>query len=482
MLKFGKNMLNYKSKFISKAIERGLLYQSSNLENMDQYLYECEKSGKPGVGYAGFDMTAKSLHVGNLVSIMILKLFEECGHKPIILLGEATTRIGDPSFKNEARPLLSHEQIKSNMQSIKGVFGKILTRHVFVNNIDWQGEIKYLDILREVGASFSINKMIALDIFKRRIENKQNLTFLEFNYIVLQGYDFLFLNREHGCRIQFGGSDQWSNILAGVDLIRRKENTESFSFTSPLITKSSGEKMGKSVNGAIWLNSEMLSPHNFWQFWRNTDDKDVEDFLKIYTNIEIEKIKSIVKEDINQAKIILADFITKMIHGEVDLNNSLNSIKVRVENSKKDHDINYKYFAIVDPAKNEIHSKQNFINVVDIVTKTGVSKTKAREILSSGGVKVELNDLQDLFKVNIERNSFEISEERRLQTLTPSVDPINIKTASSVQVEEFLESLDVSSIKKKHFILNENYLINPVWSGLKIKVGKNKKHQIEFVF
>ncbi|MBT5256706.1 MAG: tyrosine--tRNA ligase, partial [Alphaproteobacteria bacterium] len=274
--------------------------------------------------YIGFDCTANSLHVGSLVQIMMLRLLQRNGHKPIVLMGGGTTKVGDPSGKDEARPLLSDQDIESNKNGIRKIFEKYLsfgdgpTDAVMVDNADWLDELGYIRFLRDYGAHFSINRMMGMDSVKLRLEREQNLSFLEFNYAILQAYDFLELRRRYGCALQMGGSDQWGNIVTGIDLTRRVDAQEIFGLTSPLITTASGAKMGKTASGAIWLNEERLPAFDFWQFWRNTEDADVGRFLKLFTELpldEIERLSALEGADINQAKIILANEATGLCHG-----------------------------------------------------------------------------------------------------------------------------------------------------------------------
>ena len=313
-----------KSPFLRELIERGFLYQCTNLEQLDEVLTKAKISA-----YLGFDCTATSLHVGSLMQIMLLRLLERHGHTPIVLLGSATTRIGDPSDKQEMRKMLTLNDIEKNKNSISKIFYKTLDKDKFkiVDNADWLAEIKYLDFLRDYGAHFSINRMLSFDSVKLRLEREQPLTFLEFNYMLLQAYDFVELNRLYNCRLQFGGSEQWGNIVSGIDLHRRIKALENidnsgheelFGITTPLITTSSGAKMGKTARGAVWLNDDMLSPYDFWQFWRNIDDEDVGKFLRIYSELPIAEIESLEKlqgKDKNEAKIALANAVTTICHG-----------------------------------------------------------------------------------------------------------------------------------------------------------------------
>ncbi|MGB3455847.1 MAG: tyrosine--tRNA ligase [Litorimonas sp.] len=304
--------------------ERGFLYQCTNEAGLDE-------AAQGGVtGYIGFDCTAPSLHVGSLVQIMMLRILQQSGGTPIVLLGGGTTKIGDPSDKDKSRPILTPEAIERNKAGIRQVFAKFLdfdgpNAAIMVDNDDWLGTLGYLDFLREVGKEFTVNRMVTMDTVKRRLENEQPMTFLEFNYPLLQSYDFVELNRRHGCRLQMGGSDQWGNITTGVDLTRRMEGAEVFGFTTPLITTASGGKMGKTADGAVWLNGDpelgedfTRSPYEYWQFWRNADDADVGRFMRLFTDMPLEEIaafEAMEGADINTAKTRLADEATALLHG-----------------------------------------------------------------------------------------------------------------------------------------------------------------------
>jgi tyrosyl-tRNA synthetase len=304
------------SDFLNIMNERGFIHQITDKEKLDQELLANSMTA-----YIGFDCTAPSLHVGSLIQIMMLRWFQKTGHKPIVLMGGGTTKIGDPSGKDNARPVLSSETIKKNQESIKTIFEKFLKFGVsnndalMVDNSKWLEKLNYISFLRDFGSSFSINKLINLESVKQRLDREQNLSFLEFNYSLLQAFDFLQLHKEYGCKIQMGGSDQWGNIVTGLDLIKKKTSKQSFGFTSPLLTTSSGAKMGKTANGAIWLNEEQLSDWEFWQYWRNTEDLDVVKFLKLFTEIpitEISKLGQLKGAEINEAKIVLANEVTKL--------------------------------------------------------------------------------------------------------------------------------------------------------------------------
>ena len=308
-----------KSDFMRVMIERGYLADCTDYQALDEAFL---KGVVPG--YIGFDATAKSLHVGSLIQIMMLRWLQKCGGKPIVLMGGGTTKIGDPSFRADERPLLTNDQIDANIAGIKRAFSPYVTfgdgpnDAVMVNNAEWLDALNYIGFLRDIGRHFSVNRMLSFESVKSRLDREQSLSFLEFNYMILQAYDFLELNRRYGCLLQMGGSDQWGNIVNGVDLTRRVIDHEVYGLTSPLLTTSDGKKMGKSANGAVWLNGDLLSPYEFWQFWRNTTDADVGRFLKLYTELPIEecdRLGALAGAEINAAKVVLANAVTTLLHG-----------------------------------------------------------------------------------------------------------------------------------------------------------------------
>ncbi len=312
-------MSHRRSDFINAVIDRGFLHQCTDLDGLDAL---CAESVVPA--YIGFDCTAPSLHAGSLVPIMLLRTLQRCGHKPIVLMGGGTTMVGDPSGKDEARRLLTPEDIAANMAGIRRVFGRYLTfgdgptDAVMVDNADWLAGLAYIPFLRDVGRHFSVNRMLTFDSVKLRLEREQPLTFLEFNYMILQAYDFLELGRRHHCRLQMGGSDQWGNIVSGVELGRRIDGVSLFGLTVPLLTTASGAKMGKTAAGAVWLSADMLSPWDYWQYWRNTEDADVGRFLRLFTDLpttEIARLEALDGAEINAAKIVLANAATTLCHG-----------------------------------------------------------------------------------------------------------------------------------------------------------------------
>ncbi|WP_295312960.1 tyrosine--tRNA ligase [Roseobacter sp.] len=308
-----------KSDFIAVMTERGFLADCTDYQGLDDALMSGVQPG-----YIGFDATAKSLHVGSLIQIMMLRWLQKTGHKPITLMGGGTTKVGDPSFRADERPLLTPAAIDDNIAGIKDVFSAYLkygdgpTDALMINNAEWLDDLNYLDFLRDIGRHFSINRMLSFESVKSRLDREQSLSFLEFNYMILQAYDFMELHRRYGCILQMGGSDQWGNIVNGIDLTRRVIDGEVYGLTSPLLTTSDGRKMGKSQSGAVWLNADMLSPYEFWQFWRNTTDADVGRFLKLYTELpvdECDRLGALAGAEINEAKIRLAGEITTLLHG-----------------------------------------------------------------------------------------------------------------------------------------------------------------------
>ena len=399
-----------KNNFLQEMQKRGYLNQCTNFDKLNEI---CNKNSISG--YIGFDCTASSLHVGSLLQIMILKLMQKHGHRPIVLLGGGTTLIGDPSGKDTTRKMLGREEIKKNIDSIKKVFNKILdttdknTAPVFVNNAEWLTKLKYVDFLRDVGSHFTINKMLTFDSVKLRLDREQSLSYMEFNYMILQAYDFYELFKTNKCILQIGGSDQWGNIVNGVDLIRRKLKKEAYGVTSPLITLASGAKMGKTEKGAIWLNEEELSPYDYWQFWRNTDDRDVKGFIKFFTEIEIDEAENLFKKEknINNLKILLANEATKILHGE-------ESAK-KAEKTARD---TFEGGALASGLP-EINIKKEEINkgvkILDLVTKNKIlsSKSEARRVILNKGLKLNDKVIDDEKKIlqlkDFEKNTLKLS-------------------------------------------------------------------------
>ncbi len=389
-----------KNTFILEMQSRGYLNQCTDLEKLDVL---CNK--KSISGYIGFDCTASSLHVGSLLQIMILKLMQKHGHRPIVLLGGGTTLIGDPSGKSETRKILKENQIKKNIKSIKKVFRKILdfsdkkTRPIFVNNSEWLTKLNYIQFLRDVGRHFTINKMLTFDSVKLRLDREQSLSYMEFNYMILQSYDFYQLFKKKNCLLQIGGSDQWGNIVNGVELIRRMVGKQSFGLTSPLITLASGVKMGKTEKGAVWLNDELFSSYEYWQFWRNTDDRDVKKFLNFFTEIETSEINNIIKNEtnINKLKIILANEATRILHGENASKKAELTAKETFEGRGLSNNLPEIKLKLLDAKKG--------IKLLDFLSNNKItdSKSDARRLIKSNGLKINdklLNDDQKILKEN----------------------------------------------------------------------------------
>ena len=375
-----------KNKFLLEMHSRGYLNQCTDIDKLDDI---CNK--KSITGYIGFDCTASSLHVGSLLQIMILRLMQKHGHQPIILLGGGTTLIGDPSGKDSTRKILEEKDIKNNIQNIKKVFNKILdnsnnkTKPIFVDNADWLTKLNYIQFLRDVGSHFTINKMLTFDSVKLRLDREQSLSYMEFNYMILQAYDFYQLYKNNKCVLQIGGSDQWGNIVSGVDLIRRMLQKESYGLTSPLITLASGAKMGKTEKGAIWLNEDLLSSYDYWQFWRNTDDRDVKRFLNFFTEIEPIQINKIFdkEKNINNIKILLANEATKILHGGAASKKAEQTAKITFEGGGVGSDLP------------EIRIKSNVmvkgIGILDFLSNNKItsSKSEARRAIINKGIKID---------------------------------------------------------------------------------------------
>ena len=371
------------NKFLKEFKDRGYFYQCTNENELSELLDK-----KRIRAYIGFDCTAESLHVGSLLQIMCLKLLQKHGHQPIVLIGGGTTRIGDPSGKDKTRKILNENEIEKNTKNIKNILRKYLsstneeTKPIFVNNYAWLKNLNYISFLRDIGKHFTINKMLTFESVKTRLDREQSLSYMEFNYMILQAYDFLELNKKRNCTLQIGGSDQWGNIVNGVDLIKRYSNNQTFGLTTPLITLSSGSKMGKTESGAIWLDKKLLSAYDYWQFWRNTDDRDVIRFLKMFTNLSTEKIENIKGNNINELKILLANETTSMLHGEKEAKSSENTAKeVFSDNSK----------GINLPAvKIKFSDIKQGINILDLIilSKLENSKSEVRRLIKGKAIKI----------------------------------------------------------------------------------------------
>ena len=379
-------MSAYKSDFLNVLATRGFIHQVSEPEALDALA----RAGTV-TAYIGFDCTAASLHVGSLLPIMMLHWLQQTGHRPIALMGGGTTRVGDPSGKDESRRLLTDEQINENLKGIRAIFAKFLKfenaggNAIMANNADWLNTLNYIDFLRDIGRHFSINRMLAFDSVKLRLERQQELSFLEFNYMILQAYDFVELYRRYGCVLQMGGSDQWGNIVNGIDLGRRLHNAQLFALTSPLITTSSGAKMGKTAAGAVWLNADLVSPYEYWQYWRNTEDADVARFLKLFTIMpldEIERLSALKGAEINEAKKILATNATALVHGEAVAEEAAETARQTFEEGSLAENLpTVNSNAIIEPSG---------LSVLNAFVQAGLvtSNGEARRQIKNGGLKV----------------------------------------------------------------------------------------------
>ncbi len=408
-----------KNGFLSEMSSRGLINQCTDLERLSQI-----SNQKSISAYIGFDCTAKSLHVGSLMQIMILRLLQKYGHRPIVLLGGGTTLIGDPSGKDSTRKFLKQSEIKKNIASIKKIFEKLLdtknkkTKPIFVNNYDWLGKLKYIDFLREIGRHFTINKMLTFESVKLRLEREQSLSYMEFNYMILQAFDFYQLFKSKNCILQIGGSDQWGNIVNGVDLIRRILQKESYGLTSPLITLASGAKMGKTEKGAIWLNENLFSSYDYWQFWRNTDDRDVKKFLNFFTQLDTNYIDKICdsEKNINKLKIILANEATKILHGNKAAEKAEQTARETFEG-----DGFGKYLPEIKINQNKINHGMSLLNFL-AENRIVSSKSEARRIIINKGIKI---------------NDILVSNENKI-----------------IEIDDFKgKILKISCGKKKHYLL-----------------------------
>jgi len=410
-------MAIYKSAFIKEITARGFIHQATDIDNLDKILFN--ENNVPA--YIGFDCTAPSLHVGSLIQIMLLRWYQKFGHKPIVLLGGGTTLVGDPSGKDESRKLLTNEIIEKNATGIKNVFEKFINfdkeinSAVMVNNAEWLTKLNYIDFLRDFGKHFSINRMLGFDSVKLRLDREQTLSFLEFNYMILQGYDFYELKKRYNCILQMGGSDQWGNIINGIELNRRVNAHEAksnlFGLTSPLITTASGTKMGKTANGAVWLNPDLCSPWDYWQYWRNTEDKDVIKFLKLFTEISIDEINKLEKlqgAEINEAKIILANATTSLLHGEDEKNKALNTAKSIYQNIGEE-----KNLSAINYSTDQILKGVPVLECMIENNYLANSKGEARRLIRGGAVKINNVPINDENK-KITNLDFENKNELKL--------------------------------------------------------------------
>lgn len=402
-------MTEYASELLRLLSSRGYIHQLTDAHGLDAL---ASKQIVPG--YGGFDATAPSLHVGNLMLIMLLRRLQQAGHKPIVIMGGGTTKVGDPSGKDEGRKLLDNDAINANIASIRSVFERFLifgdgpTDAVMINNDDWLSQLGYIELLRDVGRHFTINRMLTFDSVKLRLDREQPLTFLEFNYMILQAYDFLKLSRDYGCRLQMGGSDQWGNIVNGIELARRIDGTEVYGVTAPLITKADGTKMGKSVSGAVWLNEDQLPHYDYWQFWRNTDDRDVGRFLRLFTDLpldEIARLEALEGAAINEAKIVLANAATAMCRGDAAAIEAAETARRTFEEGDSGGSL---------PG---ITVNEPNILLVDALIALGfaTSKGDARRLIKGGGARVNGEKIADeSFSIAIGQETIRLSAGKKL--------------------------------------------------------------------
>ena len=382
---------------------RGFIHQCTDEEKLNNSL----NSGSINF-YIGFDCTAKSLHVGSLIQIMMMRIFQKYGHTPIVLIGEGTTKIGDPSGKDQSRKMLSTDDIKNNSSNLVKVFDKFLAANsknkpIYANNADWLDNINYINFLRDYGKHFTINKMLSFDSVKLRLEREQSLSFVEFNYMILQAYDYLELHNRYNCKLQIGGSDQWGNIVNGIDLIRRDSSSEVYGLTTPLLTNAKNEKMGKTVDGAVWLNEEMLTAYDYWQFWRNVDDRDVFRFLKLFTDKTLEEIKLLENDtNINNVKILLANAATEMLHGKEKANLAEKTANDVFKNEGSSENL---------PLIN-VNLTEGKLSLNDLIVEIGFasSKSETRKLIKNNGVKINKALVSDELKI-LSANDFDNNNE-----------------------------------------------------------------------
>ena len=378
-----------KNSFLKEFNEREYFNQCTNLDSLSELMDK-----KKIRAYIGFDCTAQSLHVGSLLQIMCLRLLQKHGHQPIILLGGGTTRIGDPSGKEETRKILTEKEIEKNIKNIKKVFSIFLdnknskTRPIYVNNYKWLGKLNYIKFLREIGKHFTINKMLSFDSVKLRLEREQSLSYMEFNYMILQAYDFLELNKTKNCLMQIGGSDQWGNIINGVELVKRYSSKQVYGLTTPLITLASGAKMGKTEKGAVWLDKKLLSSYDYWQFWRNTDDRDVIKFLKMFTDKNVSEIENKKDKDINDLKTLLANEATTLLHGKAAAIKASETAKKTFAGGSGDE------LPVIQIKKDQVN---NGLNIIDLSIKTNLfsSKSEIRRTIKNSGLKMNNSTVTD---------------------------------------------------------------------------------------
>ena len=396
------------NKFLKEFKERGFFYQCTSEIELSKLL-----DNQKIRAYIGFDCTAESLHVGSLLQIMCLRMLQNHGHQPIVLLGGGTTRIGDPSGKDKTRKILTEKEINKNQKNIEKILRKYLDiknkklEPIFVNNYSWLKNLNYISFLRDIGKHFTINKMLTFESVKSRLEREQSLSYMEFNYMILQAYDFLELNKKKNCLLQIGGSDQWGNIVNGVDLIKRFSNKQTYGLTTPLITLASGAKMGKTETGAIWLDKKFLSPYDYWQFWRNTDDKDVIKFLNYFTDLKTNEIEEIKDKDINELKIILANKTTSMLHGEKESKDSEKTARETFSENKSGLNL-----PSIKITKRILENKIDIIELI-VLSKLETSKSEIRRLIKGNAVKINnqliYNEKFSITKEILDDNYFKLS-------------------------------------------------------------------------
>ena len=409
-------MTSFKSEFLNIMVERGFYNQCTNEQGFDEYLVECEKKGVPAVGYLGSDPTGDSLHIGHIVPLMMMRWFQKCGHKPLTLVGGATARIGDPSGKDKLRPFLDEETLSKNIQGLKKSFMKFLNfgdgpnDAIMVDNYDWFKNINYLEFLRDIGTCYSVNRMLTMDSVKTRLEREQPMSFLEFNYMLLQGYDFCVLMQKYGCRAQIAGSDQWGNIVSGTELGRRRYDTELFGFTSPILTDSSGKKMGKSEGNAVWINEEKLPAYDYYQYFRNIGDAEVGKCLRIFTDLpigEIKRLEALQDKEINEAKKILAFEATKICRGEEEAKSAMETAIKTFETGSIGGDL---------PT---ITANKEGLGVLDAFVNLGfvASKGEARRLIKQSGLKLNdkviTNENYIITEKDIENGNIKLSQGKK---------------------------------------------------------------------
>ncbi len=442
-----------KSEFLRTIIERGFFHQCTDLETLDARLM----ADAPVSAYIGFDATADSLHVGSLIQIMMLHWFQESGHRPIVLMGGGTTKVGDPSGKDETRQLLDAETIDNNINGIRAIFDKYIdfgdgtTDAIQPNNADWLNELNYVEFLRDIGPHFTINRMMTMDSVKTRLDREQPLTFLEFNYMLLQSYDFMKLYKNEKCALQIGGSDQWGNIVNGVDLVRRKEGQQVFGLTSPLLTKADGSKMGKTASGAIWLDAKKTSSYDFWQFWRNTMDEDVGKFLKLFTKLpieECERLGALQGQDLNEAKIALANRVCALCHGWDAANHAEKTAKAVFEEGGKASGLITRTF-------NEA------TDLTQLLVDIGFAKSgkEAKRLIASGGVRINDVVMEDTHRAIGVSDSSEIITTKSINDIFSILEDDDETVVSSAYPSLLGEEDNTARIsvgKKRHAIVKFN--------------------------